>query len=189
MGNLNLQFEFAGCLAIISRMKEPRVVIVMGVAGSGKSTVGFLLASRNGGCFHDADDFHQLANIAKMAAGLALNDRDRAPWLERLRQEVIDPAPAGGLSVLACSALKKIYRDQLGVGTSGVALVYLKGDAATLTSRLASRPGHYMKAGMLESQLAILEEPLPAEGVTVGIDSPVEKIVAAIERALDLHGA
>lgn len=168
-------------------MDKPRVVIVMGVAGCGKSTIGALLASRNGGSFHDADDFHLLANIAKMAAGVPLDDGDRAPWLERLRQEVIDPAPAGGLTVLACSALKRIYRDQLAVGTSGVALVYLKGDAATLTSRLAARPNHYMKAGMLESQLAILEEPAPAEGFTVGIDFPVEEIVETLETALDLH--
>ncbi len=170
-------------------MEKPRVVIVMGVAGSGKSTIGALLASRNGGSFHDADDFHLLANIAKMTAGLPLNDRDRAPWLERLRHEVIDAAPAGGLTVLACSALKKSYREQLGVGTPGVALVYLKGDAATLKNRLAARPNHYMKAGMLDSQLAILEEPLPAEGITVEIGSAEEEIVAAIETALHLHGS
>ncbi|MES2923868.1 MAG: gluconokinase [Verrucomicrobiota bacterium] len=168
-------------------MEKPRVVVVMGVAGSGKSTVGALLASRNGGSFHDADDFHPPANIAKMAAGVPLDDNDRAPWLVRMREEVIDAAPAGGLSVLACSALKKIYREQLGMGTSSVALVYLKGGADTLTSRLAARPNHYMKAGMLESQLAILEEPLPAEGFTVGIESPVEEIVAAIEAALGLR--
>jgi gluconokinase len=168
-------------------MEKPRVVVVMGVAGCGKSTIGARLASRNGGSFHDADDFHLLANIAKMAAGLPLNDKDRAPWLERLRDEVVDAAPAGGLTVLACSALKKIYREKLGVGTSGVALVYLKGDAVTLTTRLAARPNHYMKAGMLESQLAILEEPSPAEGITVGIDSPVEEIVSSIETALNLR--
>lgn len=174
-------------IAIIPRMKRPRVVVMMGVAGSGKSTIGALLASRNGGRFHDADDLHLPANIAKMAAGLPLNDRDRAPWLERLRREIIDSAPAGGLAVLACSALKKIYREHLGVGTSGVALVYLKGDAATLAARLAARRGHYMKADMLDSQLAILEEPLPAEGFSVAIDPPVEEIVAAIEMALDMH--
>ncbi len=168
-------------------MAKLRLIIVMGVAGSGKSTIGALLASRNGGCFHDADDFHPPANLAKMAAGVPLDDSDRAPWLERLRQEVSDVAPVGGLSVLACSALKKNYRQQLGGGTSGVALVYLKGDAATLTTRLAARPNHYMKAGMLESQLAILEEPSPAEGVTVGIDAPVEEILVAIEAALNLR--
>lgn len=163
-----------------------RIVVLMGVAGCGKSTVGTLLAARHGGTFHDADDFHPPANIAKMASGTPLDDLDRAPWLARLRKEVIDAAPTGGLSVLACSALKKIYRERLGVGTTGVALVYLKGDAATLADRLATRPGHYMKAGMLESQLAILEEPSPTEGVTVGIDPPVAQIVSAIESALGL---
>lgn len=167
-------------------MESLRIVVLMGVAGCGKSTVGALLAARHGGPFHDADDFHPAANIAKMAAGTPLDDLDRAPWLERLRKEVIDAAPAGGLSVLACSALKKIYRERLGVGTTGVALVYLKGDPATLAHRLATRPGHYMKAGMLESQLAILEETSPAEGVTVGIDPPVPEIVTAIESALGL---
>ena len=168
-------------------MKRPRVIIVMGVAGSGKSTIGARLAARNNGSFHDADDFHPASNIAKMASGQPLDDSDRAPWLERLRREVIDAVPAGGLAVLACSALKKIYREQLAVGTSSVALVYLKGDAATLTSRLAARPNHYMKAGMLESQLAILEEPSPVEGLTGGINSSVEEIVAAIEAALELR--
>jgi gluconokinase len=168
-------------------MEMPRVVVVMGVAGCGKSTVGALLASAYGGSFHDADEFHPLVNIAKMAAGLPLNDSDRAPWLERLRREVIDAAPAGGLSVLACSALKEVYRERLGVGTSGVGLVYLKGDAAILTNRLAARSGHYMKAGMLESQLAILEEPLATEGFSVGIDSSVGEIVAAIGAEFNLQ--
>ncbi|MEO7099192.1 MAG: gluconokinase [Luteolibacter sp.] len=165
-------------------MNKPRVIIVMGVAGSGKSTVGALLASRNGGDFHDADDFHPPANIAKMAVGIPLDDSDRAPWLARLRKEVIDATLADGFSVLACSALKKSYREQLGVGTSGVALVYLKGDAATLGARLASRTGHFMKSGMLESQLATLEEPFADEGITIGIETGVGDTVATIETAL-----
>ena len=168
-------------------MDRPQAVIVMGVAGCGKSTIGAILAARNGGSFYDADDFHPPANIAKMAAGQPLDDSDRAPWLERLRREVIDTAPTGGLVVLACSALKKVYRRKLGIGTPGVALVYLKGDATTLTHRLAARPNHYMKASMLESQLAILEEPSPSEGTSVGIESSREEIVAAIEAALDLR--
>ena len=168
-------------------MDRPQVVIVMGVAGCGKSTIGAMLAARNGGSFYDADDFHPASNIAKMADGQPLDDSDRAPWLERLRREVIDTAPKGGLVVLACSALKKVYREQLGIGPPGVALVYLKGDAATLTNRLAARANHYMKAGMLESQLAILEEPSSMEGISVGIESSREEIVAAIAAALDFR--
>jgi len=168
-------------------MEPPRVVIVMGVAGSGKSTVGLLLAARNGGKFHDADDFHPPANIAKMAAGTPLDDADRTPWLERLRSEVVDATPAGGFTVLACSALKYSYRERLGVGSSGVALAYLHGKTEMLASRLASRTGHYMKAGMLESQLATLETPSADEGVTVGIEASPGEIVQAIETALGLR--
>lgn len=167
-------------------MKKPRVVVVMGVAGSGKSTIGALLALGNGGNFHDADDFHPPSNVAKMAAGVPLDDSDRAPWLGRLRKEVIDTTPDGGFTVLACSALKKIYRGQLGVGTAGVALVYLKGNAALLESRLAKRSNHYMKAGMLAGQLTALEEPLPGEGFTTEIEAPAEEIVISIEAALGL---
>lgn len=169
-------------------MQKPRVVVVMGVAGSGKSTIGALLARQNGGVFHDADDFHPPANLAKMAAGAALDDADRAPWLERLRAEVIDASPAGGFSVLACSALKKAYREQLGIGSGNVKLVYLKGDSATLAERIRKRRGHYMRACMLEGQLATLEEPLAAEGITIGIEPPVEDIVTALEKSLGLAG-
>jgi gluconokinase len=122
-----------------------------------------------------------------MASGIPLDDADRAPWLARLREEVIDATPDGKFSVLACSALKRIYREQLGVGTAGVALAYLKGEPSTLAERLAGRSGHYMKAGMLESQLATLEEPTPDEGLTVDIAFPAGEIVATIESALGLR--
>jgi gluconokinase len=170
-------------------MQKPRVVIVMGVAGAGKSTIGALLAHRHGGRFLDADDFHPPANIEKMAAGMPLDDLDRQPWLSRLRHEVIDATAAGGFSVLACSALKKAYRTLLGVGTPGVALVYLKGDPTMLAERLGKRSGHYMKAGMLESQLATLEEPSSAEGETFGIEATAGEIVTAIEDWLGLGAA
>lgn len=165
-------------------MPKPRVVIVMGVAGAGKSSVGALLAAENGGTFHDADDFHPAANIAKMAAGMPLDDDDRAPWLARLRREVIDATRAGGFSVLACSALKAAYRRQLGVGSPGVELVYLKGDIPLLEQRLGGRADHYMKKDMLDSQLATLEEPPPEEGLTINIEPGVEEIVAEIEDML-----
>ena len=167
-------------------MRKPRVVVVMGVAGSGKSTVGALLAVRNGGCFFDADEYHPPANIQKMSSGIPLNDDDRAPWLERLRREVIDATPADQFCVLACSALKKSYRQQLGIGSDDVALVYLKGTAERLAERLQNRTGHYMKPEMLESQLATLEEPSEEEGFTVGIEPPIVEIVEKIERGLGL---
>ncbi|MES2477324.1 MAG: gluconokinase [Verrucomicrobiota bacterium] len=167
-------------------MKFPRVIIVMGVAGSGKSTVGAALANACGGKFFDADDFHPAANVAKMAAGQPLDDADRAPWLATLRREVIDAAPPGSVTVLACSALKKSYRDQLGVGSDRVALVYLEGDRETLTQRLHHRAGHYMKADMLASQLVTLEPPSDEEGLTLSIDAPVDEIVRAIRSAFGI---
>lgn len=167
-------------------MRKTRVVIIMGVAGCGKSTIGALLATHNGGVFFDADDFHPEANIDKMASGIPLDDEDRKPWLARLRSEVIDAAAAGSFTVLACSALKKSYRQQLGVGTPGVDLIYLKGDPALLAGRIAGRADHYMKSGMLESQLATLEEPSPAEGIHIGIEPGPGEIVADIEKALGL---
>ena len=161
-------------------MKEWRVIIIMGVAGSGKSTVGARLAQALGGSFHDADDYHPPENIAKMASGEPLNDQDRAPWLKRMREEIVDPAPGGQLTLLACSALKDAYRKQLGVGTGGVALVYLKGDQGTLQRRLDGRDGHFMKAAMLASQLATLEEPLESESLTVSIERSPEQIIDEI---------
>lgn len=165
-------------------MPKPRVVVVMGVAGSGKSTVGALLAVKKHGQFFDADEFHSAANIEKMANGIPLNDEDRWPWLDQLRREVIDATPADQFTVLACSALKKVYRERLGIGTAGINLVYLKGPAKLLAERLEHRTGHYMNPEMLESQLATLEEPAPGEGQTFDINTPVTAIVADIERTL-----
>lgn len=168
-------------------MQPPRVIIIMGVAGSGKSTVAALLASRNGGRYCDADEFHPPANIEKMAAGIPLDDDDRWPWLRRLKAEVIDATPDGQLSVLACSALKKRYREILGVGQPGISLVYLRGTAELLAERLEHRTGHYMKSSLLESQLAALEEPLPSEAMIVEIHHSVIEIVTQIERDLGLE--
>lgn len=167
-------------------MKELRVIIIMGVAGSGKSTVGEHLARRLGGRFFDADVFHPPLNIAKMASGQALNDQDRAPWLKRMRDEIVDPAAPGTLTLLACSALKADYRKQLGVGKPGVALVYLKGGVGVLQERLDGREGHFMKAGMLASQLATLEEPTESEGITVSIEGSPDGITDEICEKLGL---
>jgi gluconokinase len=164
----------------------PQVIILMGVAGCGKSTIGALLAARNDGKFFDADDFHPESNIQKMASGTPLDDADRTPWLARLRSEVIDSATPNSLTILACSALKASYRKQLGVGTPSVTLIHLKGAHATLAERLTTRSGHFMKSGMLESQLATLEEPPPTECIHLTIEATPAEIVANIEMALGL---
>ena len=145
----------------------------MGVSGSGKTTVGLELARRLGWCFADADDFHPPANVAKMASGVPLGDDDREPWLASLRALIDAQLTAGTSTVLACSALKARYRERL--RRASVQFVYLKGDPHKIRARLEARSGHYMKAGLLESQFATLEEP---EGVlVVGIERSVAAIV------------
>lgn len=168
-------------------MLPPRVLIVMGVAGAGKSTVAKALAERHGGEFFDADDWHPEANLRKLEAGIPLTDEDRAPWLERMRREIIDPAPAGKLTVLACSALKRDYRRRLGVGEGSVRLLYLRGAPELLLERLEQRQNHVMKSAMLASQLATLEEPDEGENaVVLDVSEAPEWIVAEGARAFGL---
>ncbi len=165
-------------------MNAPRVIVIMGVAGSGKTTIGNLLSRRHDGSVHDADDFHPKSNIEKMAHGHPLTDADRLPWLRRLRHEVIDPAPEDRLTVLACSALKTSYREILGLGQKGVSTVFLTGNAHLLEERINGREGHYMKPGMLTSQLETLEIPSCDEALHVSIESSPDEIVETIEAAL-----
>jgi gluconokinase len=162
-----------------------RVIVVMGVAGSGKTTVGRALAADLGWRFVDADDHHSPESIAKMARGEPLDDADRWPWLDRLRG-IIEGAladGAGGL-VLACSALKTSYRARLAGDDAGgrVRFVYLAGPPELFRDRLARRAGHYMKAAMLESQLATLEPPADAVAVDAGL--PIAALVARARAAL-----
>jgi gluconokinase len=153
-------------------------VIVMGVSGSGKTTVGELLAERMGWPFYDGDNFHPAENVAKMAAGTPLDDADRAVWLAVLAALIGDGLARGESGVLACSALKDAYRDRLRVDPEQVHFVYLKGSFELIWERMQRRQNHYMKAAMLQSQFAVLEEP---DGVlTCDISQDPEQIVDTI---------
>jgi gluconokinase len=162
----------------------PQAIIVMGVAGAGKSTVGATLAIALDWPFLDGDDFHPPANIVKMASGQALNDADRTPWLERLHKLIAGSFAEGSSLVLACSALKEEYRQVLSGDLPNIHYVYLKGDLALIDSRLASRQGHYMKPNLLESQFQTLEEPQDAIVVDASL-SLEEKIAMIITKLAD----
>ena len=156
-------------------------VVIMGVCGCGKTTIGRALASELGWVFLDADEFHPESNVAKMAAGVALTDDDRWPWLDRLNRELRTLHAGGRHAILACSALRQAYRDRL--STAGdVRWVYLKGDMATIEPRLASRRGHFMPASLLASQFAALEE--PAAAIVVDIRQSIADQVAQIASGL-----
>jgi gluconokinase len=159
------------------------VVLLMGVSGAGKTTIGQLLASELGWDFVDADDYHPPENVEKMRNGIPLTDDDRAPWLETLRTLIADWIAAGKNTVLACSALKQAYRERLRV-SSEVQVVYLKGTPQVLRQRLHSRRGHFMTERMLDSQLAALEAPVDA--VAVDADRSPAEIVTEIRARLAL---
>ena len=160
------------------------IAIVMGVTGSGKTSVGRLLAQQLGWEFADADDFHPSANVEKIARGIPLTDEDRAPWLDRLRIQITNWIVNGQNAVLACSALKRTYRQELSVGPE-VRFVYLKGSTELIAQRLRLRRGHFADEKILASQFADLEEPEAA--VTVDISQTPEKIVAEIRERLGLE--
>ena len=162
---------------------KTRFVIVMGVAGSGKTTVGTLLAQRLGWNFFDADGFHPAENVAKMAIGIPLSDADRLPWLAALHELISASLRTDRPAVLACSALKESYRRQLLEGNPGVLVVYLKGSYELIWSRMADRKDHFMKPQMLKSQFESLEE--PAGALVVDISKPVEELVEEILVRID----
>ena len=166
-------------------MTSKPCVVVMGVSGCGKSTVGRLLAQALGLPFVEGDELHPPANVAKMAAGTPLSDDDRAAWLNTLAEVLAGAARRGHGVVVSCSALKRRYRDQLRAGAPGLRFVHLQGDAALLAARLAQRSGHYMPASLLPSQLATLEVPAPDEAaVTLDIGPPPQQLVARALEAL-----
>ncbi|MFI1696643.1 gluconokinase, GntK/IdnK-type [Streptomyces bobili] len=161
--------------------ESPRLVLVVGVAGSGKSTVGRLLAERLGWVYRDGDEFHSEVGRAKMAAGHALTDSDREPWLEAIGAWMDRAIAAHRQAVVTCSALKRDYRDRLRTGRPEVLLVYLHGSRELLGSRLAERHGHFFPADLLESQLSDLQEPEADEHpLVVETDLPPEAIVTAV---------
>lgn len=159
----------------------PRIIIVMGVSGSGKSTIAGLLAERLGWDFVDGDAFHSPEHVARMRSGHALDDADRAPWLAAMAAWIGTRLETGKPGVLACSALKQAYRDALIQGRAGIRIVYLDGDRDLIAARIARRTGHFMPAALLDSQFATLEPPRPEEGaLAVPIVGSAEAIVATI---------
>jgi gluconokinase len=159
------------------------VIIMMGPTGAGKTTVGEILARELGWEFADADNFHSPANVEKMSKGIALTDLDRKPWLDALRAKISQWIAGGANGILACSALKKAYRDELSVGPQ-VKWVYLKGTLEEISERVAARKGHYAKADLVASQFAALEE--PSDAITIDVAPAPEQIAAEIRRRLSL---
>ena len=157
---------------------KTRFFIVMGVSGCGKSSVGKSLAEKLGWDFYDADDFHPPENVTKMSNGIPLDDSDRAPWLVALHDLISSSLTKNRPGVLACSALKERYRQQLMDSNNDVGLVYLKGSYDLIWSRMLARKEHYMKPHMLQSQFAALEEPTKA--LTIDISMSVDDIVQEI---------
>src|SRR5476651_1055879 len=160
------------------------VILLMGVAGSGKTTVGRALAAALGWSFRDADEFHPPENVAKMNAGLPLDDADRAPWLAAIRAHIDEKLARSESAVVTCSALKEKYRAALVADPAQVKLVHLAGDAKLIAERIATRRDHFMKPEMLASQFAALEP--PGDALVVDIAQPAAILVAQIRRAFSL---
>lgn len=161
-------------------------LVVMGVSGSGKTTIGEALAARLRWSYEDGDKFHPPSNVAKMSAGHALTDEDRWPWLAAIADEIDRTCESGERVVIGCSALRRAYRDILVHGRDDVRIIYLAGTQQIIADRLTRRKGHFMPAALLASQFATLEPPATDERpVTVSIDAPVESVVDDIVRQLN----
>lgn len=158
----------------------PTGFLIMGVSGSGKTTVGKALAQKLRWDFFDADDFHPAQNIAKMTNGIPLSDSDRAPWLASLHQLLVSTLRSNHHPILACSALKEKYRAQLLDGLEGIEIIYLRGDYDLIWSRMSARTGHYMRPEMLRSQFAAIEEPTSgfALDISISVEDMIDKIMA-----------
>ncbi len=170
--------------------KTPCALVVMGVSGSGKSTIAEKLAERLNWAYEDGDKFHPASNVAKMSAGHPLTDEDRWPWLQAIADEIDLICKNGRHAVIACSALKRAYRDILVHGRNDVRMIYLNGTQQLIADRLARRKGHFMPAGLLTSQFKTLEPPDSSENpVTVSIDASIDAIVDDIVDQLGLNPA
>lgn len=169
---------------------RPRVIVVMGVSGSGKSTTGRRLGAALNWPFRDADEFHPPANVAKMAGGQPLDDFDRGPWLAAIAAWIDERRAQDATGVVSCSGLKRVYRDVIIGQRPDVALVYLKGSFAQIADRLSRRRGHFMPPSLLRSQFATLEEPTPDErALAVTITMPPKRVVERIVASLELAPA
>ena len=160
------------------------IVLVMGVSGAGKSTIGPALARSLGWPYLDADDFHPPENVAKMASGTPLDDADRHPWLEKMNRALLDLDEKRSHAVLGCSALKEAYRQHLRRGVAKLEVVHLHAEFEVIRGRLAERRHRYMPASLLESQFATLEP--PAAAIVVDVSQPVERCLAQILSRLEL---
>jgi gluconokinase len=172
-----------------ARAGQPSVIVVMGVSGSGKSTIAAMLAIRLGWLYEDGDWFHPPANVEKMHAGKPLTDEDRRPWLQSIATWIDEARRADKRAVIACSALKRAYRNILVGDRRDVRLVYLKGDQALIARRMAVRHGHFMPPSLLDSQFATLQEPDADErAIVVSIEPRPNVIADAIIAKLGLAG-
>ncbi|MBA4204713.1 MAG: gluconokinase [Polymorphum sp.] len=160
-------------------------IILMGVAGCGKSSVGEAISARTGIAYRDGDDLHPAANVEKMRAGIPLTDEDRWPWLDQVGRELAGKAPL----IIGCSALKRVYRDRIRALAGGpVTFVHLAGSRDLIAGRMAQRTGHYMPLSLLDSQFAALELPQPDEGaLTADISQPLDALVDGIVKGLNLE--
>ena len=160
------------------------IIVLMGPAGVGKSTIGRALASATSWAFLDADDLHPASNVEKMGRGIPLNDDDRRPWLARIREALLEASRSGRGTILACSALRERYRAQMAAGVPDVRWILLRADDAILRDRLIRRPNHFAGLALLDSQLAALEP--PADALVVSTGRPVHDVVAEICTVLKL---
>ncbi|MBU3731576.1 MAG: gluconokinase [Beijerinckiaceae bacterium] len=168
----------------------PRVLIVMGVSGCGKSTVGQALGEELGWEFRDGDAFHPPANVAKMKSGAPLTDEDRWPWLDAIARYIDETRAQGGHAIIACSALKRVYRDRLKGARPDVTFVHLAGSKELIEARMAARQNHFMPLGLLDSQFATLEAPSDDEGaMIVSVAGAPDEIVHDVLKRMGLRAA